>query len=133
MVTGDELAGGGIANPTLLRRRGHAVVTGWKPAFHRAEYDHAAMSHHKVDFAASRPVLPGQKPGTRADKSGKRGKFGNPAGTFGLPAISLCLSHHRPALAPRDRHGCAAARSPRRRLPPRLAVSGRRARREACH
>ena len=87
MMMGDELAGG-IANLPLLRRRRHAVVIGGPPAFHLAEYDHAATSHRKVDFAASRPVPPGQKPLTRADKSGKRGKFGNPAGTFGLPAIS---------------------------------------------
>jgi len=112
MVTGDELVGG-IANPPMLRRRRHAVVTGWPPAFHLAEYDHTATLHHKVNFAASRPLPPGQKPVTHAGKSGKCGKFGNPAGTFGLPAISLCLSHHRPAPAPRDRHGCAAARSPR--------------------
>ena len=58
MVTDNELAGG-IANPPLLRRRRHAVVTGWPPVFHLAEYDHAATSHHKVDLAASRPVPPG--------------------------------------------------------------------------
>ena len=52
MVTGNELAGG-IANPPLLRRRRHAVVAGWPPVFHLAEYDHAATSHHKVDLAAS--------------------------------------------------------------------------------
>ena len=58
MVTGDELAGG-IANLSLLRRRRHAVVTGWPPAFHFAEYDHAATLHHKVDFGASRPAPAG--------------------------------------------------------------------------
>ena len=58
MMMGDELAGG-IANPPLLRRRRYAVVTGWPPAFHLAEYDHAATSHHKVDFVASRPAPPG--------------------------------------------------------------------------
>ena len=78
MVTGNELAGG-IANPPLLRRRRHAVVTGWSKVFHLAEYDHVATSHHKVDFAASRRAPPGQKLATRADKSGRRGKFGNPA------------------------------------------------------
>ena len=71
-MTGNELAGG-IANPPLLRRRRHAVVTGWSPVFHLAEFDHAAMSHHKVDFAISRPIPPGQKLVTRADKLGKRG------------------------------------------------------------
>ena len=87
MVTDNELAGG-IANPPLLRRRRHAGVTGWPPVFHLAEYDHAATSHHKVDLAASRPVPPGQKPVTRADKPGKRGKFGNPAGDQPVPVSS---------------------------------------------
>ena len=103
MVTSDELVGG-IANPPLLRRRRHAVVTGCPPAFQLAEYDHAATPHHTVDFATSRRVPPGQKLVILAGKSGKRGKFGDPAGTFGLPAISLCLSHHRPVPAPRGRH-----------------------------
>ena len=69
MVTGNEIAGG-IANLPLLHMRRHAVVTGWPPVFHLAEYDHAATSHHKVDLAAGRPVLPGQKPVTRASKPG---------------------------------------------------------------
>ena len=93
MVTGDKLAGG-IENPPLLRRRRHAFVICWPPAFHLAEYDQAATSHHKVDFAAGRPVPPGQKLVTRADKSGKRGKFDNPART--LPAGDQLVSVSTP-------------------------------------
>ena len=76
MVTGNELAGG-IVNSPLLRRQRRAVVTGWPLVFFLAEYDHAANWHHKVDLAAGRPLLPGQKPVTCADKPGNRSKFGN--------------------------------------------------------
>ena len=51
MITGHKLAGG-IANPLLLHRRWHAVVTGWPPVFYLAENDYAATLHHKVDLAA---------------------------------------------------------------------------------